>query len=55
MFAALAVLDFVIALVLRLTKTDTGDFDLLYLGLALLSLHFVWSVAVPYRRNRPPQ
>jgi hypothetical protein len=55
MFAALAVLDFIIGAILRATKTDTGDFDLLYLGLALLSLHFVWTVAIPYRRSQPPQ
>jgi hypothetical protein len=55
MFAALAVLDFIIGAILRATQTDTGDFDLLYIGLALFALHFVWSVAVPYRRNHPPQ
>jgi hypothetical protein len=55
MFAALAFVDFLIALVLRLAKVDTGSFDLLYLGLALLSLHFVWAVAIPYRRSQPPQ
>jgi hypothetical protein len=51
MFAALAFLDFLVGFILRKAQVDTGDFDLLYLGLALLSLHFVWTVAIPYRRS----
>ena len=54
MFALLAFVDFLVGLILRLVKTDTGDFDLLYLGLALLAFHFVWTVALPYPSRRPP-
>lgn len=51
MFAILAMVVFLLALF----GAKIGTLNLLYLGLALLAAHFVWSpFALPWRRGGPP-
>lgn len=55
MLALLAAVAFLLGLIFKVAGVDSGDFDvtaLIALGLCLLSLHFVWPVAV-WRRTPP--
>jgi hypothetical protein len=51
MIAVFAAIVFALAFLLQLFGTDTGKVSLLFLGLFLLALHFVWSPGVPWRRQ----
>lgn len=46
MLAIAAFIAFLIDFILGLMKVDTGNLDLIALGLALFALHFVWTVPV---------
>lgn len=50
MFALCAVITFILAFILTLMGTGTGNISLLYLGLAFLSLHLLTGTPVPWRR-----
>jgi hypothetical protein len=50
MFAICALVTFLLALLLGLFGGDTGKFSLLYLGLAFVAAHLIWTWA-PWRRG----
>jgi hypothetical protein len=51
MFALAAVITFILAFILALLGQDTGNVNLLYLGLAFISLHLLTGYAVPWGRR----
>lgn len=51
MLAILAAIVFALGFLLQLFDASTGKISLLFLGLFLLALSFIWSPAMPWRRG----
>jgi membrane protein implicated in regulation of membrane protease activity len=55
MFALLALIAFILGFILALLDADTGKISVLYIGLAFLAAHFVFTgwADVPWGRRQP--